>query len=271
MKAVRWVTFSNPTRQNGTIFHFLPATPGAATPYPVEMAFTIYGRAIKRVRKVIEGARLFHPDGVMLESLFAIEPGTADTICGVELEIYCNQVRADVSSSQCLVEYLDHELPIKYIPRKIVIDSDSKVHSSAKKVIANKGGVEQVESDQSDDIQCASQTGTTHLIMKDAMISPSIVIVNGSENEIRPDVYSIEDRHGEKSRSLLPLGQVSASSVIERKIEGALLANVTPQEMSWGLMRSITICASYDRSSAVAYYLVYRDTKSNDITSVISL
>ncbi|GEM_PF-2320610 len=245
MKAVRWLVFANPESAAETTVHFLPATPGAATPYPVEMAFTVYGRGVERSRLAIDGARLFHPDGVRIASLFPLESADPTNMVALEVDVYSSQTRSDVSASQCVIEFSNIERPLKFAPRKMIMQDEVQGN-----------------------VTPPLTTPTPHLLMKDASVTPSIVIVNGTQSELRPGIYIKESKGGEVVKSIVPLGQVPPASVVERKLEGATFTNLYPQEMSWGLMKSLSVTTDYLPTDSISYYLIYRDTNTSKITSV---
>ncbi|MDZ4786618.1 MAG: hypothetical protein SGJ02_11140 [bacterium] len=251
MKSVKWIAFSSQDRGTGTVVHFLPATPGAATPYPVELSFTIFGRGIEKKTLAVEGARLFHPDGVKIESLFGIRPSDGDSSYGIEIDVFCSQARSDVSASQCLIEFPLREGPLKFSPTRIILQ-------------------DAIQKNEEDFIEYKEEKRRSILI-KDALLSPSIVIVNSSAKDMRPEVYYSEIKNDEEVLQMIPLGQVAAQSVVERKLDSAFFNDVKPQELSWGLVRSRSIMAVSNSESGVSYSVVFRDTKTSKITSVLSL
>lgn len=247
MRSVRWHTLLNPDRKAGTVVHFLPATPGAATPYPVELSLSIFGRGITARTISIDGARLFHPDGVKIEEVFALSGAEAESMIGLRVEVYSNQLRSDVSASQCLVEFVDRNGPITFSPARFVVKQDAS-------------------SDKNPTVEEVAER--TIYLVKDAMLSPSIVALNSLDMDYRPEI-TIRDGVGSQT-GLLPLGQVAPKSVLERKLDGALFNEVVPQEMSWGNVRT-RLFSTKSEAKETALFLLYRDARTTRIVSVQAL
>jgi len=251
MKSVRWLSFLNPDRANGTIIHFLAATPGAATPYPVALSLTLFGRGATPRALSIDGARLFHPDGVKVEDLFAISSAEADSLNGLVIDIFCHQARADVSASQCIVEFISKEGSVKYSPKRTVL-RDANSNLTQEQVVPKED---------------VSPERVAQLI-RDSMLVPSLVVVNGLETELRPEIFTRDA--GTSEKAALPLGQIGSCSVVERKLDGAAFADVSPHEMSWGNIRSRLISVNND-DRQIASYVLYRDSKTTRISSIQAL
>lgn len=247
MRSVRWHTLLNPDRKAGTVVHFLPATPGAATPYPVELSLSIFGRGITSKTVSIDGARLFHPDGVKVEDAFALSGTEAESMIGLRVEVYSNQLRSDVSASQCLVEFADRSGPITFAPSRYIVKQDST-------------------SDKTQPIEDIPERAV--YLVKDAVLAPSIVALNSLDIDYRPEI-TVRDGIGPQL-GLLPLGQVAPKSVLERKLDGALFNEIAPQEMSWGNVRT-RLFSTKSEAKETALFLLYRDARTTKIVSVQAL
>jgi hypothetical protein len=247
MRAVTWTGFLNPDRKSGTYVHFLPATPGAATPYPVEVSVSVFGRGLPRKRISLEGARLFHPDGIKVEDIFALQEVDSENAVGFQLEIFAAQQRSDVSASQCLVQFGSEAGPVMFSPVKKLIKSDPQ-----------SGAILPDNTEQFAPINA----------LKDAVLAPSLFIVNTTINEYRPEVFYKD--LPQVDSSLVPLGQVMNSSVLERRLDGTIFGEPAARELSWGNVRS-RMLSLRKTDNGVACFLVYRDVKTSRISSVHAL
>lgn len=247
MRAVTWTGFLNPDRKSGTYVHFLPATPGAATPYPVEVSVSIFGRGLPRKRISLEGARLFHPDGIRVEDIFALQEIDAENSVGFQLEVFAAQQRSDVSASQCLVQFGFGVGAVTFSPAKKVIKSDPQTGA--------------IIVDDSERFAAISA-------LKDSMLAPSLFIVNTTTNEHRPEVFYRD--MPESQGALVPLGQVVSNSVLERRLDGTIFGEPAARELSWGNVRS-RLLRLRKTDNGVASFLVYRDVKTSRISSVHAL
>lgn len=244
MRTVKWSAFLNPDRKIGTLVHFLPGTPGAATPYPVEVGLTVFGRNLPQKTISLDGARLFHPDGVRVEDIFSFSESDPDSLIALQIEIFSKQQKSDVSASQCIIEFPSIDRPVLFSPSKAIINLDPQKGQEIP-------GIESSES--------------RILAMKDSNLTPSLLMINGDKFDLRPEVHY--DDAQETKRALMPLGQISPLSVLERKLDGTIFGEPVAREASWGNVRTRVLAAKASPAGS-AMYLVYRDVKTSKLTSV---
>jgi hypothetical protein len=244
MRTVKWAAFLNPDRKVGTLVHFLPGTPGAATPYPVEVALTVFGRSLPQKTISLDGARLFHPDGVRVEDIFTFSDSDPDSLIALQVEVFSKQQKSDVSASQCIVEFPSIDKPVLFSPSKAIINLDPQ-----------KGT----------EVSPAAASEVRILAIKDPNLTPSLLMINGDKFDLRPEVHY--DDTEDSKRALMPLGQISPLSVLERKLDGTIFGEPLAREASWGNVRTRILAAKASPAGS-AMYLLYRDVKTSKLTSV---
>jgi len=247
MKSVCWSVFLNPNRKAGTLVHFLPATPGSATPYPVDISVSIFGRGVPKRTISLEGARLFNPDGVRVEDIFSLADADEEAALALQVEVRTVQSKSDISASQCLIEFPSLEGGIIFSPGRAVIDESSQAPP-------------QPIDDQ--------RYERVILAMKDAQLCPSVLVVNCRQSELRPEIYYRDLK--ESPKALMPLGQVAPMSALERKLDGTVFGEPQPREMSWGNLRSRILSAESGQKD-MAMFLIYREVKTSKMISVHAL
>lgn len=243
MRSIQWLTFYMPDKSQQTRLHFFPASPIAATPFPVDLSVTIFGRYIEPKRMTIDGARMFQPDGMRLEDVFQLPDQAAESPFGLLVEISCPQPRADVSASSCMMEIMSADGFVRY-------------------------KVPPIKQSETEEVEQEEELERCSLLMRDSYFAPSIVVVNATDSELKPQLMSFSTQNPDGTRELIPVGQLGPWSVLERKLEGVLFSNVEPEEFSWGLMRARTIVPVGLPEQGVSCYVMYRDAKINTIQSI---
>lgn len=247
MKSVSWLAFLNPNRKAGTLIHFFPATPGSATPYPVDLSVSLFGRGVPKRTISLEGARLFNPDGVRIEDIFSLAEADDESTLALQIELQTNNAKSDISASQCLIELPSAEGGLIFAPHKSVLTVNAQ---NSNELLENVGSEKVI------------------MAMKDSQLCPSVLVVNCKQNELRPEIYYRDLR--ESPKALMPLGQVAPMTALERKLDGTVFGEPQPREMSWGNLRTRVLSAESGHRD-MAMYLIYREVKTSKIVSVHAL
>lgn len=247
MKSVFWSAFLNPNRKAGTLVHFFPATPGSATPYPVDLSVSIFGRGVPKRTISLEGARLFNADGVRVEDIFSLADADEEASLALQIEVQSVQAKTDISASQCLVEFPSADGGIIFAPYRSVLSDNPQTPSDV------------VESQPMERVILA---------MKDSQLCPSVMVVNCRQSDLRPEIYYRDLKDSPKA--LMPLGQLAPMTALERKLDGTVFGEPQPREMSWGNLRSRILSAESGHQD-MAMYLIYREVKTSKMVSVHAL
>lgn len=256
MQSVKWLTFCVSDAICKTIVHFFPSAGVVTAPYPAECKLTLFGKDLETKSVVLDGARFGQPDGVRIEDAFPILRQERDSLAGLEIEISSSQPRVNLESSSCIIELAYKGSSSKFFPSRM-------------------------DQNESPQFKQQNQHGTG-IAIKDAFTSSSLVTVNFSDAILKPNICGLKEDGSSfevQAERLVPF------TVDESVLEGPFYKDVSFTECSWGLVRSRSIYlpekklvdsasastqAKLDQSN-LAYYLMYRDSKTRRPVSVVAI
>ncbi|MBX7143326.1 MAG: hypothetical protein K1X79_02635 [Oligoflexia bacterium] len=246
---VQWLTFCISNAVTRSIVHFFPSAANVAAPYSADCALTLFGRDFQRKTVRLEGARFGQPDGLRVEDAFPqLQEGTSGFF-GLEFSMSTTQPRADILSSSCLVELSSRGHSCRFRPRQAALPEGTVAARPTK----NYGPLPAVG-------------------IKDAFCTTSLVIVNASGEAYAPKIR-VRRRltGGDGEIELLAIDPLGPSAVIEVDLgEQFAPGDATPQEQSWGLVRTGGIWLQEEPPKDAALFLMYRDVVTRRPMSVMT-
>lgn len=99
----KWIGFVKTGTLVSSVIHFFGAASGISAPYPMNCSITIFGNGVDKRSVILEGMRLYQPDGVKIDDIFPALKESARTL-GVVIEISCSQQKIDLSVTNCFIE-----------------------------------------------------------------------------------------------------------------------------------------------------------------------
>jgi hypothetical protein len=290
---VRALAFCVSTPTIKSRVHFFPTAGVTSGPYSINCLLTLFGKGIERRTVMLDGGRLGQPDGIRLEDAFAALRGDASGLFGLEVRLSCSQGRVNLLSSQASIEVVSAQsavlysvAPFTHAPEE---DEGKKQTDGAAQLElwgADGGGggaqggaartsVEEVpqsalSSGGAEPVKAGSSALKTvcGVGLLDWSICSSLVILNGGDEPIKPDVARVTGAQPLP----LQLGTVAPHSVVEVPLDDALFKGSAPHECVWGLLRAESLAVSVPAEpAAVAYYLMYRDPQTKRPISVVAL
>ncbi len=229
--------------------HLFPSAGGVAGHYPVNCQLTIFGKGIERRSVRLEGGRINQPDGIRLEDAFPTLLNEGVGLCGLEISFECANARINLSPSRVVVELVSPALSLSYLAAPFV----SLSHPQG--------------------VNVRDQRVAVGILIQDANMSPSLIVVNHSEGLYRPE-YSCVTRSGETA---LQLGSVAPLSVVEFSLEESLFKHSLPRELVSGVVKFEKIwCPEVEAPTdsedlGVSSYILYRDPLTKRPVSVCAL
>ena len=232
MQTVQWITFGIAQNLCRTAVHFFPIASGISAPYPVVTRISCFrgGECMKSVS--VEGLRLQQPDGVSVDELFPFLKDQPAGLYGLEMTIGCGQPRVDLSRSSCFLEIRNKSASMQFRPQIVRQGKEEKSPSSG-------------------------------LVVKDAYLNSSLVVVNGTEHGIRPGL------HGETTGSaLFRCDEIPPLTVVEVAASEAVVEKLSAKPFGWGTSRMETVTCAEPLPEGASCYLMYRDAVSQFPLSV---
>jgi hypothetical protein len=218
--------------------HFFGSAGTTAGHYPVGCELTVFGKGIEKRSVRLDGGRLNQPDGIRLEDAFPSLATETSGVCGLEVRLDCPQGRINLLNSRVVVEMVSPQVSLSYMaaPCKADLVEGEEAQSMAAPPILPSIPVA--------------------VAMHDRVCSPSLIIVNGGPELLRPDVRHVQ-RDGEAP---LHLGTVAAESVVEFPLDDALCKQGLVHEALWGdaVVEKLWGARNAD-DSATTWYMLYRD------------
>jgi hypothetical protein len=228
--------------------HFFPSAGTIAGHYPVSCELTLFGKGIQRRSVKLEGGRLNQPDGIRLEDAFPALDHETSGVCGLEVVFECSQARINLSTSRLVVEIVSPQFALTYgaVPFRPTVLHDGEGNDPS-----------------------ASGKGQVGIAMQDSYMTPSLIVVNPTEELLRPDFRYTTLRDADAP---LQLGTVAAESVVEFPLDDALCKNASAHELLWGraAVERMRGGESWGRGRS-ACYILYRDPASKRPISVCAL
>lgn len=228
--------------------HFFPSAGTVAGHYPVSCELTLFGKGIQRRSVKLEGGRLNQPDGIRLEDAFPALDHETSGICGLEVVFECSQGRINLSNSRLVVEIVSPQFSLTYgaTPFRPTVSHD------------DEGGD-----------RTTPARGQVAILMQDSTMTPSLIVVNPTEELLRPDFRYTTVRDADAP---LQLGTVAAESVVEFPLDDALCKNAPVHELLWGAaaVERVRGGESWGRGRT-ACYILYRDPTSKRPISVCAV
>lgn len=224
---VRWFGFGASNALMKSTVHFFPSSGDVSAPYPATCRLTVFGQGRSSKTVALEGARLSQPDGVRCEDIFPELGDENSNFFGIELEITSPQPKLDLSASACVIELGTRSQSTRYAPLRV---GENAV------------------------------TSQPTLLVKDALTTTSIVVVNASAEPFDCDL-------GVTGASVR---EVPARSVEELAISDQVFDSVQPQQCSFGLLRARR---GFIRAHAPlqGIFVLYRDAVNKRPMSVMPL
>jgi hypothetical protein len=236
--------------------HLFPSAGTTAGHYPVSCDLTLFGKGIERRSVRLEGGRLNQPDGVRLEDAFPALDQETSGVCGLEVVFECGQGRINLVNSRVVLEIVSPQFSLSYSAAPFVSTAIDDRQSKELAGYANN-----------------VSKGVVGIAINDSQMIPSLVIINPTEELVRPEFRQTLRDGG----TPLHLGTVAAYSVVEFPLDEALCRNAPVHELLWGsavvekLWLERTGEALASGASQVTCYLLHRDPLSKRPTSVCAL
>jgi hypothetical protein len=226
-----------------SLLHIFPTSKGGFSAQPIACSITLFADRPDTQSIGLEGVQLNQPDGVRLDELFPRLKEGGNSLAGLIVELEPSSQRTDLSSSTCSIELVNRDFSIMFsmIPEQYM-------HTKEREFA----------------------------IVADAMLSTSLVVVNGSSyaHDVRLSLslspsgsHSSADFQGHSSRDHLL--SVKAGGVQEFPLsEMPGLAWTTSLNLFGESSVAVGTLGSTE-DPAVKVFLLYRNTRSGVITSVI--
>lgn len=248
MQQVQWLTFGISSAITKTALHFFPLAASTGAPYPVMVNLSVFSKDFPKKTLVIEGGRLGQPDGFRIEEAIPSLAEALPGFVGLHVELTSPQPRLDLSASCCIVEVVSTAQSVKFTPTV----ADASLTS-----------------------RTASAQGPTSLtslpMINDAYGSSSLLVVNSSEETIRPTLSSPVVSGSEVNMESLVSLDIPSNSVGEISVPEHFIQDQQPQECSWGLLRSrVAVFEKLSRPD-VCYYVLYRENVTKRIVSAVAI
>ncbi|MEY4669868.1 MAG: hypothetical protein RL518_2567 [Pseudomonadota bacterium] len=253
--AVTTVMFCLSTSSIKTRVHFFPTAASTASHQPITCVLSLFGKGIEKRAVMLDGGRLNQPDGVRLEEAFPTLRNEASGIFGLQIQLSSQQGRVNLLSSQAAIELVSPQSSLLYYSAPFVPD--------VAEVVAPE-----MEGDGAQRLAATRRRSFVGVGMQDAFLTTSLVMVNSTNETIRPSVFH---GTGEEAQSL-PVGNIAPESAMEIPLEESLFKKTTPHECLWGLSRAEKIAIGPDSLTPhTAFYVMYRDPVSKRPVSVCAL
>jgi hypothetical protein len=236
--------------------HFFPSAGTTAGHYPVSCELTLFGRGIERRAVKLEGGRLNQPDGIRLEDAFPALDHESSGLCGLEVVFECEQGRINLTNSRLVIEIVSPQFSLAYgaapfVPNDVAVSESGDVHQDGS----------------------ARDSGVVGVGIQDGRITPSLVIVNPTDELLRPE-FKHSTRDGQAP---LQLGTVAAGSAVEFPLDEAMFKNAPVHELLSGaaVIEKLWGDANWAHSSlghtSAACYILQRESVSKRPVSVYAL
>lgn len=114
--SIKWIGFG--VGGMDALVHFYPSTGPIGAPYEVTCKISVGGEGVNFQSLTLEGARLSHPDGVLIRDLFpllASLPGERHYL--IEVELTSDNARHKLDESACVIELKSKNKSVKYRPK----------------------------------------------------------------------------------------------------------------------------------------------------------
>ena len=239
-QSVTWMSFAVAGTLTRSVVHFFPSAGGSSVPYPAQCKLSLFGNGTEPRSVVLEGARLSHPDGLWLDDAFPHMRECAGNY-GLFVELETSQPRVDIAASGCVIEFHSSLHLTRFWP--LTVAKDGK----------------------------ATRRGALPLV-QDAFQTSSIVLVNGSQEGIRPTLRATAlQRTGKVFTAPLTIPAIEPHSVAEVPVPATFFDEIAPQECSYGLLRMAGLELETELPAGVSVFVLYRDASNTHPVSVCGL
>ncbi len=211
----------------------------------------LFGKGIETRAVVLDGVRIGQPDGVRLEDAFPAVRNEASGIMGLEVTLECQQARINLASSHAVLELVSQQATISYGSAPFRSPQEGGEYASV-----------------TDRLIAARRRGRLGVGLQDASVMTSLVVINTSEEQLRPDIM-----HSVGLESVpLPVGTVAPHSVVEIPLDDSLFKGCESHSCLWGEVRAAKIALGEGAMTGEsAYYLLYRHPATKQPISVCAL
>lgn len=248
---VRTTSFCLSNSTTKSRVHFFPVAANVHGPQNVLCKLTLFGKGIERKSVVLDGGRLGQPDGLRVEDAFPVLRGDLAGLFGLEIELSTPTERVNLLSSQACVEIVSPGFSVSFFAAPF---SASAVDAADIRV-----GQELVVGPR--------RRARSLVAIQDSAVSTSLVIVNGTNESLRPAVSRVQNR----IVAPLQVGTVTADSAVEVSLDETLFKEASAQEVTWGDTKCEGIHFSDIPEDAVGYYTMYRDSSTKKPLSICAL
>ncbi|MCO6432300.1 MAG: hypothetical protein J5J00_15710 [Deltaproteobacteria bacterium] len=255
MQQVRWTAFGLSSAITKTVLHFFPSAVSTSAPYPVSVTLSVFSNEFPRKSLTIEGGRLGQPDGFRLEEAIPSLAEALPGFVGLQVELSTPQPRIDLSPSCCIIEFVSTAQSVKFSPQPSSVRSKSvQPDGEARRLSAFP-------------------------LMQDAYGFSSLLIVNGSDRPVGTRLSSPISMGPIETGPLIEGGkmdtigspEVQPGSVAEVQVPDQLIQARSPDECSWGLVRSRVLLFERSDQPAVSFFGLFRESVAKRIVSVVAL
>lgn len=209
-------------------------------PYPAQCKLSLFGNGMEPRSVVLEGARLSQPDGLWLDDAFPqMKEGAG--LYGLFVELQTPQPRVNIEASACVMELHSSLHLTRFGPARLGEDG------------------------------CAARRGALPLI-QDAFQTSSVVLVNGSDEAIRPGLRATCLRRvGRVEAMPIAVPSIGPRSVAEVPLPASFFDEIEPQECSYGLLRMAGVELETELPAGIAVFMLYRDASTTQPVSICGL
>lgn len=241
MQVARWLTFGFIESALRTIVHLFPSSGSVGAPQPVNCKVSMFARSLAPRSVVLEGARLGQPDGVRLEELFGTPQELAAGPVGVEIELSTTQGRIDLSPSSCLIEVAGLPYPVRFASPCLALSLELASKESDRQQLTRPG-----------------------ILGFDSFSRASLMVVNGSDVELRPDQLDFElcDSNGKRVETSLLGTRVPPFSVVEVRLNESVISDAPMLPTSKGSMKAFSLASRGLMPESVALFVLNRNVQT---------
>lgn len=241
---VQWHAFGLHTNRTKTLVHFFPSAGSLTAPYPAQCRLTAYGDAVGLKTVTLDGGRVSQPDGICIDDVFPALESEKSAAVGLIIEVSTMQPRLNISTSDCVIEFITEGFSTRFHPAKTGESSAGPVEGR----------------------YCPMGVA-----IKDKYTSTSIFMLNPSENEAQPALSIL--RKGAKNAELSSIEGpgLSPSSLREISIGDNYFSSAFEVQQPYGMQQYLPLVYEGTSDSHVVMYCVYRDASTGCPVSVSPL
>lgn len=245
-RSVHFTGFCFSSSVTKTVVHFYPSSGGVNAPYEVQFALSVFGGQFPPKRIILDGARVSHPDGVVVSDVFPeVSTGMKQGFFGLGVEMATDHPRGDLRGSQCIIEISSPDGAHRYHAKRI-------------------DGPQQEEHKKGEVLAVFDGMTTTSLVLVNP--SPEACRIPLSELLISPASNGNSRMEGAFELGPYEVREFSLAQLLGEQVTPAHIQSCGDQP---GVFFGVSLPGSL--SSRFGTFGVFRDGEGNRLVSVVSI